>query len=202
MTKSIEDALGLPPIKEAISKLNGATEEPEQNSEVEEVAKNLEKMGPMSIFDDTGEKDMIKEMNEVTKLALEAHKSILDFGFNVEAKHAGTILAQAANHLDIALRAAKAKSDFRAKIITMKLEREQYEVQHGINTISADVVDDNNAPSELCSRNDLIYQMKAEAEKFALEQKANEEKLEQKRLNKNTDTDTDKHEDISNEDPQ
>lgn len=189
MTRSIEEALNLPPIKEALAKKEAANsstaEVPEEpvDPEVEQMAQALASVKSTSVFENTGEKEHSKEMNEVISLALEAHKSILDFGFNVEAKHAGTIMAQAANHLDIALKASKSKADFKAKILEMKMEREQYESAHGINSTDAEVISDNSSKGELKSRNDLILQMKEEAKRFASEQKEEMERAEAERQN-------------------
>ena len=189
MTRSIEEALNLPPIKEALAKKEAANsstaEVPEEpvDPEVEQMAQALASVKSTSVFENTGEKEHSKEMNEVISLALEAHKSILDFGFNVEAKHAGTIMAQAANHLDIALKASKSKADFKAKILEMKMERAQYESAHGINSTDAEVISDNSSKGELKSRNDLILQMKEEAKRFASEQKEEMERAEAERQN-------------------
>lgn len=193
MTRSIEEALNLPPIKEALAKQN--PEEILTDPEVEQMAKALEGVKPNAVFENTGEKEHSKEMDEVMALAIEAHKSILDFGFNVEAKHAGTIMAQAASHLDIALKASKSKADYKAKILALKMEREQYEIDHGINSTDAEVISSNSSSGEICSRNDLILQMKEEAKKFAEEQKLADESEEEKRQAKNT-------EDKSSEDTQ
>lgn len=192
MTRSIEEALNLPPIKEALAKKESEQQpevsEESGDAEVDKMAHALSNVGPNSIIDDSmGEKEHAKEMDEVMNLALEAHKSILDFGFNVEAKHAGSIMAQAANHLDIALRASKSKSDYRAKIMSLKMERLQYDIEHDLNSTDAEIISDNSSKGEICSRNDLILQMKEEAKKFAVEQQQNlQEDLEKKTRDKNS----------------
>lgn len=98
MTKTIEDALNLPPM--------------------EREEKSLTLPSGLSV-----EEQHDKEMDEIIETALSAHKSTLDFGFNVEAKDAGKIFATSAQHLDIALKASKSKAEMRGKFIALKMNQ-------------------------------------------------------------------------------
>lgn len=150
MTRSIEEALNLPPIKEALEKNKTETTE-SISAPVETFIKD-----PCAFAEYTHS----KEMDDIIRQATEAHKSILDLGFNVEAKAAGTIFSQAASHLDIALKAAKSKADFRLKIQELALEDKKTSLENGLTDENAVIVSEGGGSSYEASRNDLILKMR------------------------------------------
>mgnify|MGYP001210266333 CR=1 FL=1 len=139
MTRSIEEALGLPPIEKP-------SDEP---------MKIMPEYLPVT---DGGEKELVEEMNEVIKTALDSYKTIMDFSYNVEPKHAGSIMAQATAHLDIVVKASKNKSDIRARLIKLQQDRDLLEKRLGIEQQDGEVVE--TSKGEVWNRNDLMRELK------------------------------------------
>ena len=169
MTKSIEDELGLPRLKDALAARDemavSAPEEftPKNNEDVDRMAQGLANLSPSSLvsIDEEGIETHDSEMNEIYGLAITAHKELLDLGFNVEAKNSGQIFSPAAKMLSIALDASKSKSDQRLKLLRIRMEREKTDAElRGTNSEDG-VIDGETVPSFVADRNELLAQIKA-----------------------------------------
>jgi hypothetical protein len=170
MTKSIEDELGLPRLKDALEAARGASVEapsdfvPEAVDEnVERMAKGLANLNPASLMevDEEGLETHDAEMNEIYGMAMSAHKELLDLGFNVEAKHAGQIFNPAAKMLQVALDASRSKSDQRLKLLRVRMEREKTDAELRGSNQEDGIIDGESVPSFMADRNELMKQIRA-----------------------------------------
>lgn len=98
-----------------------------------------------------------KEMDEIHKLAMKAHKDTLDLGFNVEHRNAGTIFESSTNYLKLALEASRSKSDQRLKVMKLRLEKERLANSTQNKSKDEYVVGEDGI---LANRNDIIKYLK------------------------------------------
>lgn len=84
-----------------------------------ENAKNLEKQFKQMDHYDVHD----KEMDELAKMAVEAHQSLQDLGMNVEIRHAGEIFSSSSQMLKIAVDAKNSKVEKKLKLLKLQLEK-------------------------------------------------------------------------------
>lgn len=159
MTRQIERTLNLPKLEDAIKSFTDKMPEIEaENKKADKMAADLEKISP--IHDqarmDEGTDVHCREMDDVYRQALRAHKEMLELGFNVESRHSGSIFEPAARFLEIAMTASKSKSEQKLKTIKLRMDREKLEFDiHGLNITEA-TIDPNDSSSFVADRNDLL----------------------------------------------
>jgi hypothetical protein len=152
MTRRIEQTLNLPRLEDAVREFNQAAPELEEASrKVDKISASLDKVS-RSERDEEGTEVHCKEMDEVYRQALKAHKDMIDLGFNVEARHAGNIFEPAARFLEIAMNASKSKSEQKLKTLKVRISRQRgadpNDTEQGV--IEADPT------AFLADRNDLL----------------------------------------------
>jgi hypothetical protein len=64
-----------------------------------------------------------KEMDELAKMAIEAHQNLQDLGMNVEIRHAGEIFSSSSQMLKIAVDAKNSKVDKKLKLLKLQLDK-------------------------------------------------------------------------------
>jgi hypothetical protein len=145
MTKAIEDELGLPRLEDALRAVAEASETlpeaQEANEEVERMSQALANVDPsqLAVSDMAGTETLEAEMNDVITTALQAHKELMDMGFNMEPKNAGQIFTPATRMLEIAMAASKNKAEQRMKAIKIKMEKEAHDREMRNNEIEGDI---------------------------------------------------------------
>jgi RNase P/RNase MRP subunit p29 len=92
---------------------------PEEVGEALSQAKALEKQ--FSMLDGYDVHD--KEMDELAKMATEAHQNLMDLGMNVEIRHAGEIFSSSSQMLKIAVDAKNSKVDKKLKLLKLQLDK-------------------------------------------------------------------------------
>lgn len=163
MTDKLCDALNLPRLEDALKDIGvNPTAIQEATKEVEDMANALERIAPseMMFDDDSGIVEHEREMNEIYTQALKAHKELLDLGFNIEAKHAGTIFEPAARFLETALTASKSKNEQKLKALKIRMDREKLDADLKKNVQEGELQDEPDVHSVLANRNDLLRDLK------------------------------------------
>lgn len=94
-----------------------------------------------------------EEMDELAKLAIDAHKSLQDLGMNVEIRHAGEIFSSSSQMLKIAVDAKNSKVDKKLRLMKLQLDKMRIDKQ----TKSNDSVDGTAVKLD---RNELLKQLK------------------------------------------
>ena len=84
-----------------------------------ENAKDLEK----TLKDINGFDAHDGEMDEISEMAVSAHRDLLDLGMNVDTRVAGEILGTSATMLKIAMDARNSKMDKKLKLIKLQLDK-------------------------------------------------------------------------------
>jgi hypothetical protein len=167
MTRRIEEILDLPSLE---SLLGEEAVSPETDAMIESIATALEQNQAeieKDLIDPDGSREHAREMDEIYAAAMTAHKDLLDMGFNMEPKNAGTIIEPSARYLELALKASQNKTDARMKSIKLKLEKEKQEhalkkfQEEGIIESESPVEDDSNGT--LKDRNALLKSLKNKA---------------------------------------
>lgn len=128
MTKRIEEVLDLPSLE---SLLDDEAVSPETDAMIASIANALEHNEAeieKSLIDPDGSREHAREMDEIYAAAMNAHKELLDMGFNMEPKNAGTIIEPSARYLELALKASQNKTDARMKSIKLKLDKEKQDI--------------------------------------------------------------------------
>jgi RNase P/RNase MRP subunit p29 len=123
--KNLEDAFGLESmhsVDEDLVQEQPASEEtpsPEQVSKALSQAKDLEKQ--FKSLDGYDLHD--REMDELAKMAIEAHQNLQDLGMNVEIRHAGEIFSSSSQMLKIAVDARNSKVDKKLKLLKLQMDK-------------------------------------------------------------------------------
>jgi hypothetical protein len=121
--KKLEDVFNISSDEEEIE--SSDTEQNETVNEEETIqqaltnAKNLEK----ELIDIKGFEDHDEEMDELAKMAVTAHKDLLDLGMNVEIRHAGEIFSTSSTMLKIAVDAKNNKVEKKLKLLKLQLDK-------------------------------------------------------------------------------
>jgi RNase P/RNase MRP subunit p29 len=63
------------------------------------------------------------EMDQLAKMATEAHQNLMDLGMNVEIRHAGEIFSSSSQMLKIAVDAKNSKVDKKLKLLKLQLDK-------------------------------------------------------------------------------
>lgn len=127
----MDDALGLPRLSEILKSQPGMEMENsiEQLPELLETTKKLDaalSSSANSIDSDFEAHD--REMDELSKVALRDYEKLMDLGFNVEPRVAGTIFDPAVNMLKLVMDAKTAKIDKKLKLMRIELEKKKLEM--------------------------------------------------------------------------
>ncbi len=157
MTNKICDTLNIPRLEDALKEFSESLPEVESASkEVDKMAAALGRFDPSSLdyADQEGTETHEHEMNDVYQQALKAHKEMLELGYNVEARYAGSVFEPAARFLEIAINASRSKSEQKLKTIKLRLEREKLEADLKKN--EDDVIEAVDVSGVLLDRNDLL----------------------------------------------
>lgn len=132
MTKNLEKAFDLPPIKEALAKQKGE-EEPkkllpspekalENSAKILKALTTIEKVDhALTIVNNINEHD--DEMDEISKEALDSYAELKELGMNMSDAHAGRMMEVASSMLRTALDARSAKVDRKLKTIDLQLKK-------------------------------------------------------------------------------
>lgn len=92
---------------------------PQQVSMALDKAKALEKQFASLSGYDTHD----REMDDLAKMATEAHQNLMDLGMNVEIRHAGEIFSSSSQMLKIAVDAKNSKVDKKLKLLKLQLDK-------------------------------------------------------------------------------
>ena len=139
------------------SKLSETFDIPNNTREIEQdhidelldQAKSIEKM---SAFGDVDMHDA--EMDEISEMAVSAHRDLLELGMNVDTRTAGEILGTSATMLKIAMDARNSKMDKKLKLI--KLQMDKMKLDHALAKEDNTPVDGGALTMD---RNELIAQI-------------------------------------------
>lgn len=163
MSDPICDALNMRSLEDALKDTGVDSKITEESiRDIEEMANALEKITPSELLanDESGIKKHEDEMNEIYSLALKAHKELLDLGFNVEAKVAGTIFEPAARFLETALTASKSKNDQKLKVLKLRMDREKLDHDLKKNIQEGELAISEEDPSFIADRNALLRDLR------------------------------------------
>lgn len=114
-----------------------------------EHAKDLDKQFSRMSVNDVHD----REMDELAKLAVDAHKSLQELGMNVEIRHAGEIFSSSSQMLKIAVDAKNSKVDKKLKLMKLQLDKLKMDKQY-----KDDSAVDGTAIK--LDRNELLKQLK------------------------------------------
>lgn len=94
------------------------------------------------------------EMDEISEMAVSAHRDLLELGMNVDTRTAGEILGTSATMLKIAMDARNSKMDKKLKLI--KLQMDKMKLDHALAKEDNTPVDGGALTMD---RNELIAQI-------------------------------------------
>lgn len=94
------------------------------------------------------------EMDELAKLAVDAHKSLQELGMNVEIRHAGEIFSSSSQMLKIAVDAKNSKVDKKLRLMKLQLDKLRIDKQYK----DSDAVEGTAVKLD---RNELMKQLKS-----------------------------------------
>lgn len=95
-----------------------------------------------------------KEMDELAKMAIEAHQNLQDLGMNVEIRHAGEIFSSSSQMLKIAVDAKNSKVDKKLKLMKLQLDKLKIDMSAKKDDVSVD------GTALRLDRNELLKQLK------------------------------------------
>jgi hypothetical protein len=147
MTKNLEEAFDLPPIKEAIAKQKGEVVETVHHTPEEALENSAKILKALTItekvdhalttVDNISEHDV--EMDDIAQEALESYTELKELGMNMSDAHSGRMMEVAASMLRTALDARSAKMDRKLKTIDLQLKKLRID---GLNGKAAEADDD------------------------------------------------------------
>lgn len=157
MTKSLEEAFNLPPIKTAIAKQKGEKSKELLSTPEEALEKSAKILKALTItekvdhalttVDNINEHDI--EMDAIATEALESYTELKELGMNMADAHSGRMMEVAASMLRTALDARSAKLNRKLKTIDLQLKKLRIDK---INSKDTDI-DDGNPEFD---RNELL----------------------------------------------
>jgi len=163
MTKNLEEAFDLPPIKEAIAAQKGALVESEPHTPAEALENSAKLLKALTItekvdhalttVDNINEHDT--EMDSIAQEALESYIELKELGMNMSDAHSGRMMEVAATMLKTALDARSAKMERKLKTIDLQLKKLRIDRMTG-----KDMGGDDDSPE--FDRNELIKQIVAQ----------------------------------------
>ena len=156
MTKNLEEAFDLPPIKEAIAEQKGEVAETHTPEEALENSARIlkaltitEKVDhALTTVDNIDEHDI--EMDGIAQEALESYIELKELGMNMSDAHSGRMMEVAATMLKTALDARSAKMERKLKTIDLQLKKLRIDGLNG----KRDTAPDSDAPE--FDRNELL----------------------------------------------
>lgn len=162
MTRKIEETLDLPSLEEALKGVSSPEEIEVINQELDEIANALEDSyeSEMLMADPVGVHEHSKEMDDIYSNAMKAHKDLLDLGFNMEAKNAGSIMEPAARMLEIAMKASQNKVDTKMKSIKLRMDREKLDADLKKNELEGEIEGSPREGGYVADRNELLKKLK------------------------------------------
>lgn len=118
--KTLEDTFDLPSMDDddtdenmyeipSVADLSSALEN------AKDLEKQFKKMNHYDLHDD--------EMDQLAKMAIDAHQNLMDLGMNVEIRHAGEIFSSSSQMLKIAVDARNSKVDKKLKLLKLQLDK-------------------------------------------------------------------------------
>jgi hypothetical protein len=144
----LEEVFDLPSMDEILQSTAPTNDEvKEALHHAEELEKQFEKMDGYDQHD--------AEMDELAKLAIDAHKDLQELGMNVEVKHAGEIFSSSSQMLKIAVDAKNLKVEKKLKLLKLQLDKMR------IDRMTKS--DDNNTVNgtvTVLDRNEILKQLK------------------------------------------
>lgn len=164
MTKRIEEVLGLPSLEEVL----GETQTDETDAYLDGIANALATSDTdieKSLIDPDGSREHAKEMDAIADAAMRAHKDLIDLGFNMEPKNAGSIFEPAARMLEIALKASQNKTDAKMKSIKLKMDKEKHDADLLKNQEEGVIDDDGSGKGILADRNAMLSRIREKKSK-------------------------------------
>lgn len=157
MTKSLEEAFNLPPIKTAIAKQKGEESKELLSTPEEALEKSAKILKALTItekvdhalttVDNINEHDI--EMDAIATEALESYTELKELGMSMADAHSGRMMEVAASMLRTALDARSAKLNRKLKTIDLQLKKLRIDK---INSKDTDI-DDGNPEFD---RNELL----------------------------------------------
>jgi len=158
MTKNLEEAFDLPPIKEAIAEQKGEIAETVESTPEEVLEKSAKILKALTItekvdhalttVDNIDEHDL--EMDGIAQEALESYIELKELGMNMSDAHSGRMMEVAATMLKTALDARSAKMERKLKTIDLQLKKLRIDGLNGKRDPDAD----SDAPE--FDRNELL----------------------------------------------
>jgi hypothetical protein len=142
MTDKIDDTLGLPRLSEILKQTNNA-QLLEAASDLPQAISNIEKL---EIAVSTVEDNLVdhdQEMDELTKIALEDYRKLMDLGFNTEARIAGSIFEPAVGILRLAMDAKNSKIDKKLRLMRLQIDQQrlkQSQTQEDFSNVEEGIV--------------------------------------------------------------
>lgn len=123
MTRRLEEEFNLASIKEAIAENAAVTELDDPSPE--EIEKALERASKIStaLTPIITLEDVEAELDELSELAKNSYKDLMDLGMNADGRIVGEIFSSAVNMLKNAITAQSQKAEKRIKAIEAELKR-------------------------------------------------------------------------------
>lgn len=95
------------------------------------------------------------EMDELAKLAVQAHKDLQDLGMNVEIRHAGEIFSSSSQMLKIAVDAKNNKVEKKLRMLRLQLDK--LKLDRAIKNDPGNAIE---GQAHVLDRNELLKQLK------------------------------------------
>lgn len=144
----LEEVFDLPSMDEILQSTTPTAEEVEAAlHHAEDLEKQFEKIDGYDQHD--------AEMDELAKLAIDAHKDLQELGMNVEVKHAGEIFSSSSQMLKIAVDAKNLKVEKKLKLL--KLQLDKMRIDRMAKTDDANTV---NGTATVLDRNEILKQLR------------------------------------------
>lgn len=144
----LEEVFDLPSMDEVLQSTTPTTEEVEAAlHHAEELEKQFEKMDGYDQHD--------AEMDELAKLAIDAHKDLQELGMNVEVKHAGEIFSSSSQMLKIAVDAKNLKVEKKLKLLKLQLDKMRMD-----RMSKTDDTNTVNGTATILDRNEILKQLR------------------------------------------
>ena len=144
----LEEVFDLPSMDEILQSTTPTAEEVEAAlHHAADLEKQFEKMDGYDQHD--------AEMDELAKLAIDAHKDLQELGMNVEVKHAGEIFSSSSQMLKIAVDAKNLKVEKKLKLL--KLQLDKMRIDRMAKTDDANTV---NGTATVLDRNEILKQLR------------------------------------------
>ena len=144
----LEEVFDLPSMDEILQSTTPTAEEVEAAlHHAEDLEKQFEKMDGYDQHD--------AEMDELAKLAIDAHKDLQELGMNVEIRHAGEIFSSSSQMLKIAVDAKNLKVEKKLKLL--KLQLDKMRIDRMTKTDDANTV---NGTATVLDRNEILKQLR------------------------------------------